>query len=124
MMKEAYDPGFGASVGTLSYIGFSKRAKLVEEPAPECEADCIMGHRKVDGHYEFLTSWKGYCSNADTWEHLGNFFNRYSSDLVKYAKTHGLVNLAVMKYVQSESDEVGHRQFLPCQRAFGVRGLP
>ena len=65
-----------------------------------------MGHRKVDGHYEFLTRWKGYRSDADTWEPLGNFFYRYSSDLVKYAKTHGLGNLAVMKYLQSEPDEV------------------
>ena len=91
---------------TLSYIGLSKRVKRVDEPAPEFDADCIMGHRKVDGHYEFLTRWKGYRSEADTWETLGNFLDRYPSDLVKDAKTHGLGNLAVMKYLQSEPDEV------------------
>ena len=63
-------------MATLSYIGFSKRAKLLDEPAPEFEADCIMSHRKVDGHYEFLTRWKGYRSDADTWEPLGNFCHR------------------------------------------------
>ena len=106
MMKDSYDPGFGAPVATLSYIGFSKRAKLVEEPAPEFEAGLIICHRKVDGHYEFLTKWKGDRSDEDTWEPLGNFYNRYSSDLVKYAKTHGLGNLAVIRYLQSEPDEV------------------
>ena len=60
----------------------------------------------MDGHYEFLPRWKVYRSDADTWEPLGNFFHRYSSDLGKYAKTHGLGNLAVMKYLQSEPDEV------------------
>ena len=60
MMKDPYDPGFGAPVARLSHIRFSKRAKLVDEPDQEFEADCIMGHRKVDGHYEFLTRWKGY----------------------------------------------------------------
>ena len=93
-------------MATLSYRGFSKRPKLVEEPAPEFEADCIIGHRKVDGRYEFLTGWKGYRSDADTWEPLGTFFHRYSSDLVKYATGHGLGNLAVGKYLQSEPDEV------------------
>ena len=116
MMKESYDPGFGAPVATLSSIGFSKRAKLVEEPGPEFEADCIMGNRKVHGLYEFLTTWKGYRSYADTWkgyrsdgdtwEPLGNFFHGYSSDLVKYATSHELGNLAVVKYLQSEPDEV------------------
>ena len=106
MMKESYDPWFGAQVATLSDIGFSEGVNLVEEPAPQFEADCIMGHEKVDGHYAFLTRWKGYRSEADTWEPLGNFFHSYSSDLVKYAKTHGLGNLAVMKYLQSEPDEV------------------
>ena len=67
MMKEFHDPGFGAPVATLSHIGFSKGAKRVKEPAPEFEADCIMGRRKVGGLYEFLTRWKGFCSDADTW---------------------------------------------------------
>ena len=67
MMKESYDPGFGAPVSTLSYTGFSRMAKLVEEPAPEFEADCIVGHNKMDGDYEFLTRWTGYRSDADTW---------------------------------------------------------
>ena len=83
MMKDSYDRGFGAPVATLSYIGFSKRAKLVEEPAPEFEADCIIGRRKVDGHYEFLSRWKGYRSDADTWESLRNFLHGYSSDMVE-----------------------------------------
>ena len=106
MMKYSYDPGFGALVATLSYIGFSKRPKVVEEPAPEFDVGCIIGLRKVDRHYEFLTRWKGYRSDADTWKPLGTFFNRYSSDLVNYATSHGLGNLAVMKYLQSEPDEL------------------
>ena len=72
----------------------------------EFEADCIVGRRKVDGRYELLTRWEGYRSDADTWEPLGKFFHTYSSDLVKYATSHGLGNQAVMKYLQSEPDEV------------------
>ena len=121
MMKIYYDAGFGAPVATLSYMGLSKTAKVVDEPAGEFEVDCIIAHRKVDGHYGFLSRWKGFRSDSGTLEPLGIFFHEYSSDLVKCAKPHGLENLAVMNYLQSEPDEVVVPQVAP--RSPGVFAL-
>ena len=46
MMKESYDPGFGAPVATLVYGGFSKGARVDDNQGlPEFEADCILQHR-------------------------------------------------------------------------------
>ena len=38
----------------------------------------------------FLTHWKGFDQSDATWEPVGNFFGKYSSDLVKYCKDHRL----------------------------------
>ena len=35
MMKDSYDPGFGAPVATLFYVGFSKRAKIDDNQASQ-----------------------------------------------------------------------------------------
>lgn len=107
MMKDSYDPGFGAPVATLSYVGFSKRAKIDDNQGlPEYEADCILQHRVRSGEYQFLTRWKGYREEDDTWEPLSNFFHRYSSDLVKYAQEHGLSHLPVLQVLRAEPDQV------------------
>jgi len=120
MMKESFDPGFGAPVADLSYIGFAKRVKKVDEEPPDYEADCILGHRKVDGKWEFLTRWKGYRADSDSWEPLNHFFHRYSSDLVKYARTHDLGHLKVLEYLQTEPEGVAIPQ--PARRV--PRGYP
>ena len=40
MTKDSYDPGFGAPVAALSYVGFWKRAKIDDtQGLPEFEAD-------------------------------------------------------------------------------------
>ena len=107
MKKEFYDSGFGPPFATLSNFGFSKRDNMDDNQGlPDFEADCILQHRVRSGEYQFLTRWKGYREEDDTWEPLSNFFHRYSSDLVKYAQEHGLSHLPVLQVLRAEPDEV------------------
>jgi len=118
MMKDSYDPGFGAPVAALSFVKFGKKAKLVEEEQPEYEADCILGHRIREGAYEFHTRWKGFRAEDDTWEPVNHFFHRYSSDLVKYVRDHGLSKkIPVLELLRTEPDEVD----MPMPGPRGVR---
>ena len=94
-------------MATLSYVGFSKRAKMDDNQGlPELEAGFILQHRVFSGEYQFLTGWKGYREDNDTWGPLSNFFHRYSSDLVKYAQEHGLSHLLVLQVLSAEPDQV------------------
>jgi hypothetical protein len=48
----------------------TKRApkKILSEASQEVyEVDHIVDHRGDPGHYEFLTRWKGYAADDDTW---------------------------------------------------------
>ena len=108
MVKDPYDPGlFAAPVATLSYVVFSKRAKMDDNQGiPAFEPDFILQHRVRSGEYQFLTRWKGNREEDDTWEPLSNFFHRYSSDLVKNAQEHGLSHLPVLQVLRAEPDQV------------------
>ena len=65
-----------------------------------CSIQCEVGK------YQFLTRWKGFREEDDTWEPLSNFFHRYSSDLVKYAQVYGLSYLPVLQVLRAEPDQV------------------
>ena len=94
-------------MATLSYVGFSKRAKMDHNQGlPEYEAERGLQHRVRRGEYQFLTRWKWYREEDDTWEPLGNFFHRDSSDLVKYTQEHGLSHLPVLRVLTTEPDQV------------------
>ena len=51
----------------------------------EAEVEKIVKHRvQPDGTVQFLTKWVG--EDLATWEPVGNFIHRYSSEFVKYAR--------------------------------------
>ena len=60
MIQDSYDGGFAAPIAALSYIGFSKRAKIGENKGlPEFASVCFLKHRVSEGEYQFLTSRRG-----------------------------------------------------------------
>ena len=55
----------------------------------------IIKHKKKGQQVLFLTVCKGSPEEEATWEPIGNCIHRYSSDLVKYAREHNLIDLSV-----------------------------
>jgi hypothetical protein len=53
----------------------------------EYEIDAILGHRRRGNTIEYLTKWKGYGSNDNTWEPEKNLLNS-EEILEEYKKTH------------------------------------
>ena len=64
--------------------------------------DHILKHKMEKGVLKFLTLWIGYRQGDATWEPISSFIHRYSTDLVTYARGHGLENLPFLKYLQEE----------------------
>jgi hypothetical protein len=89
-------------VGSPTPLFFHQRTVLDPSAAPdEYEVDKILRHRRDEkGNYEFLTKWKGFDVTDSTWEPIGNFFHRYSSDFVKYVVQHKL-SINVPSYLLS-----------------------
>ena len=57
----------------------------------EWVVDKIVKHRKrPDGQMEFLTRWKGFTADDDTWELAHQFLPRFNLDWVQYCKKHKL----------------------------------
>ena len=54
--------------------------------ADEWEVEHILKHKTVRGKLMFLTRWKGYPPEDDTWEPSDNFIHRYSADFIKYCR--------------------------------------
>jgi Chromo (CHRromatin Organisation MOdifier) domain len=55
----------------------------------EYEVEAILGHRKRGPKWIYLTKWKGYGSNDNTWEPESNLIN--SKEILEaYKKTHNL----------------------------------
>ena len=63
----------------------------------------------VKGEPEFLTAWKGYPIEEAGWEPMGSFIHRYSSDLVTYAREHGLMDLPILKHLTAHLRDVEGR---------------
>ena len=66
----------------------------------EAEVEKIVKHRvQPDGTVQFLTKWVG--DDLATWEPVGNFIHRYSSEFVKYARDQHL-DLNILDSLSSE----------------------
>ena len=85
-------------LGEPTPLFYHRRTVPDPEAAPdEWIVEEILEHRlERDGSYKFLTKWQA--SEERTWEPVGNFFHRYSSDLVAYCQKHGL-GLDVIRYL-------------------------
>ena len=60
------------------------------DAAPEeWNVDKILDFRERDGKQEFLTKWSGHGREEANWEPIDNFFQRYCSEPIKYAKERG-----------------------------------
>jgi hypothetical protein len=77
----------------------------LEAGIDEWEVDKIVDH-KVDkkGNLLFLTHWKGFPSSENTWEPVGNFIHRYSSDFVNYCTRNNLA-IDITKFLSGEPTE-------------------
>jgi Chromo (CHRromatin Organisation MOdifier) domain len=75
-------------MGTPIPLYFHQRTEIDEDALPdEWEVDEIVDHKRDSkGNLLFLTKWKGYPLEDNTWEPTGNFIHRYSSDFVKYCR--------------------------------------
>ena len=73
--------------GNPTPLYYHKRTVSDPEAMPdEWIVEKIISHRENKGKLEFLTRWKGFSPLDDSWEPVGNFIHRYSSDLVKYCQ--------------------------------------
>lgn len=80
-------------MGRPTPLFFHKRTVPDTEAQPdEWNVEKILKH-KVDpqGQLKFLTKWEGCEPGTETWEPIGNFIHRYSSDFVRYCKQNHLV---------------------------------
>ena len=76
----------------------------VEATPDEWVVERILGHKEdPPGNKLFLTRWKGFGEEDDTWEPVGNFIHRYASDFVKYCKDKGL-KIDVVEHLRVEPD--------------------
>lgn len=50
----------------------------------EWEVEKILAHHRKEESWQFLTRWVGYEEGEETWEPNGNFFHRFSHELVRY----------------------------------------
>ena len=79
-------------VGNPTPLHFHKRTIPDPEGSPdEWNVEKVVKHRISKGKLEFLTKWEGADPGSETWEPVGNFIHRYSSELVKYCQNKGLV---------------------------------
>jgi hypothetical protein len=66
----------------------------------EWEVEKVLKHRqKPDGSYEFLTRWKGFKPEDDTWEPAKHFLQRVSIDWLRYCKKNK-VDFTVMQHMK------------------------
>ena len=68
--------------------------QLTEQPEEagldEWNVEAILGHRKRNGKWEFLTQWEGWGPEEASWEPVNHFFHRYSYPWVDYCRGKGL----------------------------------
>ena len=77
-------------IGKPMEMYYHRRTEPVEEAMPdEWLVDKILEHKVERGQFKFLTQWQG--SDEHTWEPVGNFIHRYSSDFVRYCRKKGIL---------------------------------
>ena len=67
----------------------------------------ILKHKTQDGVLQFYTKWKDYPEEEASWEPIGNFIHRYSSDFVEYAREHGLIDLPLLRHLTAHLPAAG-----------------
>ena len=73
----------------------------------EWEVKEILTHKGAGQNLRFLTQWEGADEGDETWEPVGNFVHRYSSEFVKYCKENKLrINLLDFLATQSSVEGV------------------
>ena len=83
---------------------FHQRTVPDPDAAPdEWNVDTILDHREKDGKFEFLTKWEGYGTEEASWEPIGNFFQRFNCEAIRYAKQHNQP-LDVTKYLSDRPE--------------------
>lgn len=97
-LKPHYEDKFVGKPKPLHYwVGESYDPQVGVE---EAEVEKIVKHRvQPDGTVQFLTKWVG--DDLATWEPVGNFIHRYSSEFVKYARDQQL-DLNILDSLSSE----------------------
>ena len=88
--------------GAPTPLHFHKRTVPDVEAGPEeWIVEKVLKHRTKGGKLEFLTKWEGAEEGEETWEPVGNFIHRYSSEFVKYCQEKGL-ELNLTKHLSAE----------------------
>ena len=105
-LKTYWGPVYGGKKTELAYYKINKNT-TTKETQQELIVEKILKHKKKGAQVLFLTVWKGYTEEAATWEPLGNFIHRYSSDLVMYAPELNLMDLSVLRYLTAEAEDAG-----------------
>ena len=103
-LKTYWGPVYGGKKTELAYYKIKKNT-TTKETQQEWIVDKILKHKKKGTQVLFSTVWKGYTEEEATWEPLGNFIHRYSSDLVMYAREHNLMDLSVLRHLSAEAED-------------------
>ena len=61
----------------------------------------VLKHRGKNKDLKFLVKWEGYTAEDNTLEPIGNFFQRYNLEPIRYAKEHNLP-LDVTKFLSDK----------------------
>ena len=81
------------------------RPSTVENGEQEYDVEKIVKHRTHRGELQFLSRWKGFREEDDSWEPVKSFIHRYNSELVKYVKNHDMGYVPVLNYLSTEPVE-------------------
>ena len=87
---------------------------LTEENEGQMEVDewvvekVLKHRRKPDGNWEFLTRWKGYKPEDDTWEPASNFLQKVNILWLDYCKKNG-IDFTVMEHLKGLLKEQTHK---------------
>jgi len=100
-IKRYWGPVYGGRRIPLAHEKVS-RPSTAENGEQEYGVEKIMKHRTYRGELQFLTRWKGFREEDDSWEPVKSFIHRYNSELVKYVKDQGLGYVPVLDYLSSE----------------------
>ena len=97
-MKKFFGPVYGGRQVPLAYSKVVRDNRR-ETGEHEFIVEKILKHKTQDGVLQFYTKWKDYPEEEASWEPIGNFIHRYSSDFVEYAREHGLIDLPLLRHL-------------------------
>ena len=103
-LKKYWGPVYGGKKTRRAYYKINKNTTS-KETNHEWIVEKILNHNKKGQQVLFLTVWKGFPEEEATWEPIGNFIHRYSSDSVKYAREHKLMYTSVLRHLSAEAED-------------------